>query len=171
MNHPIEWDEFVSHTYATVVAESDPESGTTTKEAYSEAGTRLEAAVKAGEVEVDLRQVIRQSLERADKSHGRRADKLIADTVAGVLYMLDTEDQLNTVVTLGGGRRKCWRHVNEDDLVAMDQERYKNLANAQNAYHEWRKSFDIARPILRRHGMIETAHQAGAFAPVEVGAA
>lgn len=158
------WETVVSRVYSEVVAAADPDEGIGRTEAMAIAGERLLAMIDDGDVKPDMEDAVKRALLQADKSHGKRADRIIEDTRSGRLTLFDAEPELNTVVILGDGRRKVWRHVNEDDLIAMDQVRYRNLVNAQDAYRRWRNAFDATRPAVRVHGTVEKAIAAGAFA-------
>ncbi len=165
MNDPIDWDGYVSHTYAQVVAESDSDTGIARQDAFHVAQERITTGIESGEIEVDLASVIRQALTRADETHGKRGDRIIEATVKGELTLFGSADELNTVITLGNGRRKIWRHINEFDLESMDVIRYRNLEAAQDAYRHWRIVFQAARPAIREFGTVENAIAAGAFEP------
>ncbi len=164
------WDGYVTNIYSDVIGEADNESGIRCKDAFDIAVPRIADAVRAGEIEVNLDRVIRQSLDRADKAQGKRADKLIAATVRGELTIFDSVEDLDTVVTLGAGRRKLWRHVNQDDLMQMDEVRYQNVEAAQKAYAAWRDDFTAARKALRVFPTVEAAISAGAFTPASAAA-
>lgn len=163
MNEPTDWEKYVSHTYATVVGESDPKSGINRQPAFDLAEDRLLEAIRAGEIEVDLHRVIRHSLDAADKAHGSRGDKLIARTVAGELSLFSSDEDLNTVVILGDGRRKIWRYVRLDDLISMDDIRYRNVRAQQESYDAWREAYVRMRDALRAHGTVEDALTADYF--------
>lgn len=158
-----DWETTVSNTYAGVVGEADPDAGIGRQEAMEIATSRILSAIDSGNVKIDLADVVKRALLHADSRHGKRADDLIEATHKGLLTLFDSVDELNTVVTLGAGRRKLWRHINDDDLIAMDSARYKNIANAQDAYGRWRASFEPTWQKLRIHKTIEKGLAAGAF--------
>lgn len=165
MTEPVEhfdWEDFVAQTYAEVVGEARV-TGITFKEAATEAAQRILAAIARDEVKPNMADVVKRALKNADDQSGKRADKLIRDTVNGKIGLFDCDEDLNAVVILGKGNRKLWRYCNSDDLEAMDSERYSNLRNAQNAYNIWRENYEVAKPIVRRYLTVEKAIEADAF--------
>ena len=163
-----DWEETVSAVYADVVAESDPDTGTTLQNAMDGALTRILEMIDNGDIKPDITDVVKSAIRKADQQHGKRADKLISDTRRGLLTLFDAEDDLNTVVTLGKGLRKLWRNVNGEDLLAMDELRYSNVAAQQEAYKIWRESFEPVRRVLTVHRTIESAIEADAFTADEL---
>lgn len=81
--------------------------------------------------------------------------------VFGGQESLDFEDLLDVVVTLGGGRRKPWRFVNESDLDSMDEVRFGNLAKQQAAYTAWRPKYTALLTAFRIHGSAAAVYKAG----------
>lgn len=156
------WEEYVATTYSEVVAEYG-DSGTTFKQAAEIATTRIIEAIERGDCKPDMVDVVKRQLKHADSQSGKRGDKLVSDFVNGRQTLFDCEEDLNTVVILGDGERKCWRHINEEDLEKMDDARFRNLRNAQDSYNIWREDYVKAKPVLRKHNTVERAIRAGAF--------
>lgn len=168
MHEPeLDWETAVSTVYAEVVAEADPDAGTTLREATEIALSRVLRLVDDGDIKPDMTDVVKSALRLADKRHGKRADRLIDDTRRGRLTLFESEHELNTVVTLGKGLRKLWRNVNEDDVVMMDEVRYRNVSAQQEAYRVWRESFEPVRKVLSVYRTVELAIGAGAFDDLE----
>lgn len=163
MHRSTEWEELVAQTYSDVVSEADPKEGISRQDAFEIAVERLTGAVRRGEIEIDLSRMVRLSLTREDEAQGKRADRLVADTVQGVLTLVDCDRDLNTVVTLGKGQRKLWRHINDDDLLRMDEVRYQNMRAAQDSYNAWRQNYAVVLQKLKSHRTVERAIAAGAF--------
>lgn len=117
--------------------------------------------VQAGRFEVDMKKAIIAELRKVDAAHGRAADALLAKIAAGntPLVMQDLE----LVVTLGGGRRKTWFYVNADDLDAMNDIRYRNYRSARDSFQEFNGNVIAVRPIVSEFGTLGAAFEAGAF--------
>ena len=151
----------VADVYRTVVAESDPDEGTTKAEALAEAVLRLRDMVDAGDLHIPLDFALRRAVDRVDELDGRGADRSLARVMAGQLALDGTD--LDVVVILGEGRRKPLRHIGDADLRAMDATRYRNLRNAQEAYSQWRDVYEPALAAAAIHGTIGAAFDSGAF--------
>jgi hypothetical protein len=163
-NEMFTWEEGVEAIYAEVVAEADPETGTTRRAATAVAAERILHAIDDGDLKPDMLDIVKRALSHADETHGKRGDKLIEETVTGAITLFDCDAQLNTVVTLGRGLRKLWRYINEDDIISMDELRADNLRKQEDAYwNSWRPYFEPARRALRQHQNIENAISSGAF--------
>lgn len=163
-----EWNETVAGIYADVVGDADPDEGVQRDEAFRIAAEKIHQLVDDGDLKPAIDEVIKAALVEADRKHGRRADRIIRDTVRGQIDLgIPDDPTLRTVVTLGGGLRKLWQDVTEDDLLAMDENRFSNLRSQQDAYTEWRAHFEPARRVLRKHHRVLDAVRAGAFTPDE----
>lgn len=166
-----EWDATVTRVYQQVVAEADPDEGTTTAEAFKEAAARIQVMVDSGELFVDVSQAIKAALRRADETQGRAADRVIKRLATGQEPLgLDDDPALDFVVVLGDGKRKPWRHVTESDLRDMDRLRYQNYRKQMLAYDEWRESFDRVLPTVAQYRTVGNAVAAGAFTPADIAA-
>lgn len=165
MNDTIEWDAQVLAIYREVIADSDPDEGTTKGEAKMIAARRIRDLVDAGRLDVPVDLAITASIDRADSHDGGVADRVIAKMLRGEEALgLDDDPNLELVVVLGQGRRKPLRHVNRDDLLAMDRLRYQNMRAAAASYDEWREVYEQALVALLDYGTFGVAAESGAFA-------
>lgn len=164
----LEWDQTITRTYQEVVAEADPDAGTSRSEAFTIATARIAEMIRTGELFVDTERAIRSTLMQVDSRQGATADRMIGKLIAGQGDLgLDVEAIMNTVVTLGEGRRKLLRHIDTFDIQEMDRLRYRNLRAQQEAYARWRDLFDVAQPAISRFGTLGQAHARGAFTEPE----
>jgi hypothetical protein len=159
-----DWYDSVAGIYADIVGDADPDEGIQREEAFEIASVRIHDAIDRGDLKPPVDEVVKVSLIRADEQHGKRADRIIRDTVQGAIaFNMIGDPALGTVVTLGKGRRKLWRDVNNEDLLAMDENRFQNAKAAQDSYAEWRTYFEPARRAVMKHGTVAAAIKAGAF--------
>jgi hypothetical protein len=160
----LEWLDTVDRIYTDVVAGANPEVGISVQDAFDEAADRIQVLIDDGDLKPPTREVILTALRDVDRRHGKHADRLIEMTATGQAeFDLGDTPALRIVVTLGLGVRKVWRDCTEDDLVAMDENRYRNLHNAQASYDRWRESYEPVRRAVRRYVTIGGAVAAGAF--------
>lgn len=157
-----EWEKYVTATYQAVIAESAAD-GTSKTEASKIATQRILDAIENGDVKIDLLEVIMRAIDHADKNSGKKADKLIADLVAGRFKLFDIDEDLESVVILGRGERKAFRYLTADDLEKMDELRYENKRRQEEAYYKWRQVFVPCRNVVRRFEHIGHAFESGAF--------
>lgn len=157
-----EWEEYVRNIYQDVVAEA-AETGTSLRDASQVAAQRILEAIDCGDVKIDLLDVVIRAIKHADEQSGKKADKLVADLVGGRFKLFDTDEDLETVVKLGGGERKTFRYINADDLEKMDELRYENKRRQEEAYYKWRQVFVPCRNVVRRYEHIGHAFESGAF--------
>ena len=155
------FEQAVEAVYREVVAESGVES-IKRQEAFDIASDRIGQLILDGVIAVPHDQAVRAALMAADDRDGKAVDRVLSVMASGQ-NPIDYEDDpfLETVVVLGDGMRKSFRHVNSDDLEAMDRLRYQNLHRAQEAYHRWREQYEGWTPCVRRHGTIGAAYAAG----------
>jgi hypothetical protein len=163
-----DFEDAAESIWVSVIGEADPDAGTTRQEAMMVAGPRIQRMLDDGDLKLNPADAIKSALLRVDEKHGKRADKLIEDTANGKLALFDVEKLLDTVVTLGKSRRKLWRHVNESDLYAMNELRYKNKVAADEAYKIWQSAYAIVRRVVSLHGTVEAAHAADAFGVLDL---
>ena len=159
---------YVADVYRSVVAEADPDEGTTIAAAKVESVARLRDMVDGGDITIPLDFALRHAIDRVDERDGKAADKELKQALTGQGRLDLDGGHLDTVVVLGNGRRKPLRNLREADVESMDQERYKNLRNAQNAYDDWRITYELARAAVRKYGSIGAAVAAGVATPEEV---
>lgn len=155
------FDAAVEAVYREVVAEAGVEP-MKRQEAFDIAVERITALIDDGVIIVPADQAIRAALLAADERDGRSVDRVLSAMLAGQDGLdYEVDPMLDTVVILGGGLRKSFRHVNDDDLRDMDALRYQNLRSAQDSYHRWREQFEAWAPCVRRHGTVGAAFAAG----------
>lgn len=119
--------------------------------------------VRAGRLAIDVESAVRSQLADIDKRDGKSADRILRAAAGGDVPLAGID--IDVVVTLGGGLRKQWADVNAQDLAAMDDLRFQNVAAAQKAYGEWRKSFSAVLPVLIEYRTFGAAFEAGGFPP------
>ena len=167
-----EWTEKVRTIWREVIAEADPLEGTTKAEAREIAAARIRALVDVGELKIPVDTAIHAAIEKADADDGKATDRVLRAVVAGTAaFDLDDDPILDFVVKLGAGKRKPWRNVGQADLIEIEQARYRNLHNAQSAYHEFRGYFERAFPVLSEFPTLGAAVEAGAFMSSDLDAA
>ncbi len=154
-----------------IAAQSGPDDSADRQECIKLATDRVIEGIANGEIESpELGAQIQRDMRSQDESDKTASDQMIDLLVFGGQDTLDFDDLLDVVVTLGGGRRKPWRFINEYDLEAMDEVRYGNLAKQQAAYSTWRPKFIAVRAAFRVHGSTVAVHQAGPTGIDEAGA-
>lgn len=145
-----------------IAAQSGPDDSADKQECIKLAADRILEGIANGEIEPpELGGQVKRDLSDQDESDKNAADHMIDVLVFGGQDTLDFDDLLDVVVTLGGGRRKPWRFVNEYDLESMDEVRYGNLAKQQAAYSAWRPKFVAVRSALRVRGSIAAVYESG----------
>lgn len=159
-----EWTHRVRAIWREVISESDPQEGTTKAEAREVAAERIRELIDSGDLKIPVDTAINAAIDKADTDDGKATDRVLRALIDGTWCMEYEDDPiLDYVVKLGAGKRKPWRHVDKDDLVEIEQARYRNLRNAQNAYDEFRGYYDQALPVLMQHATLGAAAQSGAF--------
>ena len=101
-------------------------------DAVEEATAVIMTGIQAGRLSLDMESAVRSALADIDKRDGKSADRILRAAAVGDVP-LDGMD-VEVVVTLGGGLRKQWAEVDAQDLAAMDELRFQNVAAAQKAY-------------------------------------
>lgn len=162
---PSDWDDYVRNVYRDVVGEADVD-GTKLKLAGDEVLSRLIAAVEQDAIRPpDWRLSVPAVIKAVDRGEGQRADRLLREmTELGEAFEWDEDPALPTVVTLGDGNRKAFRHITIEDIESMDQNRYTNMRAASNAYDEFRRK--VTQPwsaVLKRHKTIGEAIRNGDY--------
>ena len=152
----------ISRLYRAVVADAGTE-GITRREAIELVLEQARPMVERGELVLDVDDLIRNMVKRADEHDGNRADHVLAAAASGADDLgLDVEPILDLVVVLGRGRRKAWRFVNRIDLDEMNTIRYGNVRSAQTAYYKgWKPQYDAWLTVLLRQPTIGAAVAAG----------
>jgi len=159
-----EWEATVTRIYREVIGEADPQEGTSRQEAFAVATQRIVDMLNSGELFLDPTAAIKAALARADEAQGRAGDSIIKVLATGQeSYTFDGDPLLDTVVVLGAGRRKPWRHVTVTDLRDMNRLRYENKRQVEAAYKEWQENFDHLLPSVAQYGTVGEAAAAGAL--------
>lgn len=167
-----EWTDKVRAIWREVISEADPLAGTTKGEAREIASERIRALVDSGDLKIPVDTAINAAIEKADSEDGKATDRVLRAIVTGAAALdLDGDPILDFVVKLGAGKRKPWRNVNRDDLVEIEQARYRNLRNAQNSYDAFRTDYEPAFAALSRYETCAAAVAAGVFGAPESDAA
>lgn len=151
----------ITRIYRAIIADAGTDA-TELKLALDELVLQVRPRIESGEIALNIDDAIRAAGRAADKRDGLRVDGTLRAIARGEdSFEMDDDPLLDMVVTLGGGRRKIWRHVNQDDLREMDSLRYQNLHAQQIAYKRWRDEYQPWVAILFRHPTIGAAVEAG----------
>lgn len=164
-----DWTVKTRAIWREVIAEADPTEGTTKAAAREIAAARIHDLIDSGDLKIPVDTAINAAIEKADTDDGKATDRVLRAVVEGTWSMEYEDDPiLDYVVKLGAGRRKPWRHVTQADLIEVEQARYRNMHNAQTAYHDFRGYYDRAFLVLGQHSTFGDAAESGAFiAPEE----
>lgn len=150
--------------YRQVIAEMEGDEGVSRAEAKSVAAERIRALVDDDEIKIPVDAAIMGALDEADRRDNGQADKVLERIIKGEDALdFDGDPALSVVVALGAGRRKTLRSITEDDMQAMDQNKYKNMRAAANAYDDWRNVYDRAVGPVKARGSLGAAVEAGDF--------
>lgn len=152
------------HEYYTDALRTAGSDGTDLDDLRTVVVARVKALHGLGEITIDIERVARAELDSVDRGESKQSDKVIALFRDGYSPLdFDVDAVLDLSVTLGGGRRKLWRHVDAEDLAQMDELRYRNVRSAQTAYEDWRQAYVPLQAILRRYETVADAARAGEF--------
>lgn len=162
-------NELVAKIYRDTVA-SYGRDGVDRSVALDAATAKVIEEIKAGRYKVDETAAIRASLVRVDESEGRTADQIIRRAAGTDGAVLEADD-LNVIVTLGAGRRKPWGEVTNEDLKSMNEIRFKNYRQAEQAYSEFNEAYLRLREAVFMHGTIGAAFAASGLPVPELAAA
>lgn len=165
-----EWVDTITRIYREALAEAGPE-GADRQEVLIVAGARVATEVRSGRLAYTIDSFIQSELIKVDESDGKRADQIIRTAATGQGAFELSDAVLDVVVTLGNGRRKSWRDVTRDDLVAMNEVRYRNYKAVRDSYQDWFKSYRAIVPVLLQHKTFGAAVAAGGFPPKTASAA
>ena len=165
-----EWVDTITRIYREALSEAGPD-GADRQEVLIVAGARVATEVRAGRLAYTLDRYIQSELIRVDESDGKKADTIIRVAATGQGAFDLSDAVLDVVVTLGNGRRKSWRDVNSDDLVAMNKVRYHNYKAVRDSYQEWFKSYRAIIPVVLQYKTFGAAVAAGGFPPKAASAA
>lgn len=154
--------ETITRVYREAVA-SYGDQGIDRPEAIESALATLMVEVRAGRMEVDAERALRAELKKADESDGRAADAILKRAAFGQVPLIAND--LDVIVTLGGGRRKAWRDVTPDDLKQMNDIRYENFRKVRDSYQEFNAAYIAVRATLFEYKTFGAAWAAGGFPP------
>ena len=138
----------------------------TREEIIQQATATVMNEIRAGRYTLDIETAVRRELIRADESDGKIGDRYITRAARGDVPLID--DDLDVVVTLGAGRRKCWRDVEPQDLIQMREIRFRNYQSVRDAFQEFAADLEAVLPVVRQHGTFGAAVEAGGFPPADV---
>ena len=154
--------ETITRVYRETIA-AYGEEGVTRAEAIESATATLMVEHRAGRLAIDLESAIRGELRRADESDGRSADAILKRAAYGDVPLID--DDLDVVVTLGGGLRKAWRDVTPSDLKQMNDLRFENYRKVKDSYSEFNAAYMVIREVVFAHRTFGEAWHSGGFPP------
>ncbi len=160
--------ETITRVYREAVA-SYGDKGVNRPEAIESALATLMVEVRAGRLEVDLERALRAELVRADESDGRSADAILRRAAYGEFPLV--ADDLDVIVTLGGGRRKAWDDVTPSDLKQMNDIRFENYRKVKESYSAFNAAYMVVRGVVFEHRTFGDAWRAGGFPPAAQGEA
>lgn len=135
----ITFHDAVVAEYRKAVARMAQDGGNR-QDAFAYANEAIRQRIHVGEIDIPLDDAIHSALLAADAREGATADRVlqkIADGQIGIDVWPDP--LLDVVVTLGGGRRKTWRHVTADDLRQMVELRQANTRAARRSERRFTK--------------------------------
>lgn len=122
--------------------------------------------VRAGRLAIDEESAIRAALVKADEADGKSADRIISKAARGEVPLV--ADDLDVVVTLGGGMRKTFWLVTNADVDQMLEVRNRNYAKVRDSFRDFRMDVDAILPVLEKYGTFGAAFEAGGFPPATI---
>lgn len=140
-------------------------AGINRQEAMESALATVMIEVNSGRLNLDYEAAVLSELRKADEADGRDADGIIARMSHGQIPL--TDDDLDVVVTLGKGKRKVWREVTGEDLVAMRELRRENYLKAKGSFDEFADNVNRLLPVLFEFRTVGEAHAQGGFPPAD----
>lgn len=159
------YNDTVQRVWRETVASYGPE-GISRPEAIEAASATLMVEVRAGRLDIDMERAVRAELVRVDEADGRAADNIIERAAYGEVPL--TDESLDLIVTLGGGRRKAWRDVNPDDLDVMSELRFENYRKVRSSFEKFNLAVRRIRSTVVEHGTVGAAFDADGFPPVDL---
>jgi hypothetical protein len=163
-----DWNAVVAAEYRSVVGEADPAAGINRRFAFERAATRIRARLDNGELDIPLDDVIdrhiHSSLQTADRTDARAADRVLERLAGGEASLsMDDDPFLDTVVTLGDGLRKQWRHIKSIDLVSMHDIRAENMQRQEKAFKAFTENIRMLSRAIDGFDTVGQAWDAGAL--------
>lgn len=157
-------DKAMDDEYRRIMIESG-DDGMSSAKALDIAAGRVVRMVEGGDVEApDLHMTLVGIGKRVDRAHGNRADSIIAKMAQGQFHLFEDRDLLETIVTLGDGRRKSWKFVTANDLKEMREVRQRNMKAAVESFTAFEASYNSVLKTVLEHNTVGAAAAAGAFA-------
>ncbi|MBK0420389.1 hypothetical protein JD276_15275 [Leucobacter sp. CSA1] len=156
--------EIITRVYREAVM-SYGDDGVDRPEAIESALATLMVEVRAGRLEVDVERALRSELQKADEADGRSADAILQRAAYGEVPLL--AEDLDVIVTLGGGRRKAWCDVTPLDLKQMNDIRFENYRKVKRSYLDFNAAYMKVRDVVLQHQTFGAAWKAGGFPPAE----
>lgn len=161
-------DDALDTAYRRIIREAGPD-GVNRARAEADAADEVSRLIDLGEVaEPNRFNALVKIVRGIDTRQGAAADRIIERLASGeVALRIDDDPTLDTVVTLGGGRRKSWRYVTVVDLELMDDERNRNFKAVSESFKKWKADLAVVKPAVFAHGTVGEAVAAHAFAEGE----
>lgn len=165
-DHAIIFKQAVTHEYRRAITRLGGKAADVNKlDAFAYATEAIRDRIHSGELELPIDDAIHAALETADSKDGRAADGILAKIARGEIGLdMWPDPMLDVVVTLGGGRRKAWKHVTADDLKAMAELRKQNTNAARRSERRFLKDIEAVFDDLVLAGsigvMVERARKA-----------
>lgn len=158
-------EEALDAAYKRIVKESGAD-GLDRARAEADAADEVSALIDRGEVaEPNRFNALVKIVRGIDSRQGAAADRIIERLALGeVTLSMEDDPTLDTVVTLGSGRRKSWRYVTVADLELMDEERNRNFKAVSESFKKWKADLAVVKPAVLAYGTVGSAVRAEAFA-------
>lgn len=153
MSDPIQAIDFhaaVTAEYRSAVKRhADTREGIHRQDAFAFANEAIRARISSGEIEVPVDDLIHSALLAADKREGDAGDRLVQELAEGVIGLnLWPDPRLDSIIVLGAGVRKPFRHVTAEDLNVMAALRHGNANAAIRAHRKFAKHVQSILPDL-----------------------
>lgn len=152
--------------YRKVVALNGSADATVNKgDMFALAAEVLRQRIHDGELEIPVEDALHHVLSEVDRREGQAADSVLSKIARGEVGLdIWPDPQLEVVVTLGGGRRKAWKHVTADDLADMADLRNRNTKAARNSERRFIRDIARVHSDLVLAGSVEQMVSAARFA-------
>ena len=157
-------EEALTEAYKRIVGHAGS-AGIDRAKAEADAAAEVVKLIDHGEVSPPpMHNLLVGMVRNIDSRQGAAADRIIDRLARGEVHLSIKDDPtLDTIVTLGRGRRKSWRYVTAGDLEAMNDERNRNFKAVSESYAKWKADLSIVMPAVLAHGTVGGAVAASAF--------
>ena len=152
-----DFDIWVRHRYTETVGDAG-DTGVDKTVAADTITTLVEQAIATGSMRLPidvLRRLVHGVISVVDEKARRKTNARIAEVAAvlggGTLFG-DDDPLLESVALIGDGTRKTWRHVNHDDIDAMQLIKARHAQDAATASAEFAAESNIVKKALRAIG-------------------